>query len=146
MINTYLVRGTAAFMGSHSVDQFLNMGHRMIGVDNLRARHLNNLEQALTSPNLQFLQIKVTNEKILITVFSRYRFTRVLHLAALVSVPKIFKKPAFNFRTNMTLLPTLFAKWLSKLIANHTTKKSCHSNLHTCRKAFYHPFKERLHP
>ncbi|MBK8183139.1 MAG: GDP-mannose 4,6-dehydratase [Candidatus Competibacteraceae bacterium] len=42
----FLVTGAAGFIGSHSVEWLLKQGKRVVGVDNLRTGHLENLATA----------------------------------------------------------------------------------------------------
>ena len=101
-LKTYLVTGAAGFIGSHSVDQLLVQGHRVIGIDNLRTGHLCNLVQARLSPQFTFIEADVCDESAMRQLFDQYDFAGLLHLAALVSVPESFKEPALNFCSNVT--------------------------------------------
>ena len=101
-LRTFLVTGAAGFIGSHSVDRLLDQGHRVIGVDNLRTGYLHNLSQAQFSPQFTFVDADVRNESAMRQLFKRYKFSGVLHLAALVSVPESFENPALNYCTNVT--------------------------------------------
>ncbi|MFO1351268.1 MAG: GDP-mannose 4,6-dehydratase [Gammaproteobacteria bacterium] len=97
----YLVTGAAGFIGSHSVDQLLAAGRRVIGVDNLRSGHLANLAAAFTSPGFEFIEADAGDETTMRSLFQRSRPGGVLHLAALVSVPESFKDPAYNYHANL---------------------------------------------
>ena len=46
MTQTFLVTGAAGFIGSHSVEGLLGRGLQVVGVDNLRTGHLENLAAA----------------------------------------------------------------------------------------------------
>ena len=54
MTPMYLVTGAAGFIGSHSVEWLLGQGRRVVGVDNLRTGHLENLAGARSSPNFEW--------------------------------------------------------------------------------------------
>lgn len=109
MISTkpYLVTGAAGFIGSHSVDCLLQQGHRVIGADNLRSGHLENLAAAQASPHFEFVRADVSDEAIMRRLFAEYRFAGVLHLAALVSVPESFQYPALNYQLNLAACEAL---------------------------------------
>ncbi len=101
MTPTYLVTGAAGFIGSHSIERLLNQGQRVVGVDNLRTGHLENLAVARSSPNFEWVLADAGDEAAMRTLFERHRFAGVLHLAALVSVPESFSDPTLNYRLNL---------------------------------------------
>ena len=59
MTQTFLVTGAAGFIGSHSVEGLLGRGVRVVGVDNLRTGHLDNLATARSSPNFEWVMAPV---------------------------------------------------------------------------------------
>lgn len=101
MTQTFLVTGAAGFIGSHSVEWLLAHNHRVVGVDNLRTGHLNNLEVARSSPDFEWVLADAGDEVAMRALFEQHRFAGVLHLAALVSVPESFREPALNYRLNL---------------------------------------------
>ncbi len=101
MTPTYLVTGAAGFIGSHSVEWLLGQGRRVVGVDNLRTGHLENLAGARSSPNFEWALADAGDEAVMRALFERHRFAGALHLAALVSVPESFRDPALNYRLNL---------------------------------------------
>ena len=107
MTSSYLVTGAAGFIGSHSVEWLLGQGQRVVGVDNLRTGHLENLAAARASPNFVWVLADAGDEVTMRALFERYRFAGVLHLAALVSVPESFRDPALNARLNLITTDTL---------------------------------------
>ncbi|MBL8251363.1 MAG: GDP-mannose 4,6-dehydratase, partial [Candidatus Competibacter sp.] len=107
MTPIYLVTGAAGFIGSHSVEWLLGQGQRVVGVDNLRTGHLENLSAARSSPNFEWVLADAGDEAAMRELFERHRFSGVLHLAALVSVPESFRDPALNARLNLTATDTL---------------------------------------
>lgn len=101
MTTTYLVTGAAGFIGSHSTEWLLGRGQRVVGVDNLRTGHLENLADARSSPNFEWVLADAGDEAAMRGLFERHRFAGVLHLAALVSVPESFRDPGLNYRLNL---------------------------------------------
>ncbi len=101
MMPVYLVTGAAGFIGSHSVEWLLTQNKRVVGVDNLRTGHLENLDLARSSSNFTWVCADVGDEAVMRALFEKHRFAGVLHLAALVSVPESFDNPALNARLNL---------------------------------------------
>lgn len=101
MASNYLVTGAAGFIGSHSVDWLLSQGHSVVGVDNLRTGHLENLANARSLPNFEWVLADVGDEAAMRALFAQYHFSGVLHLAALVSVPESFRDPGLNCHLNL---------------------------------------------
>ena len=101
MTQTFLVTGAAGFIGSHSVEWLLANNYQVVGVDNLRTGHLENLEVARSSPDFEWVLADVCDEAAMRKLFKKHRFAGVLHLAALVSVPESFREPALNYQLNL---------------------------------------------
>lgn len=107
MTQTFLVTGAAGFIGSHSVEGLLGRGLRVVGVDNLRTGHLENLAAARASPDFEWVQADAGDEAVMRPLFQRHQFAGALHLAALVSVPESFREPALNYRLNLATADAL---------------------------------------
>lgn len=103
MASNYLVTGAAGFIGSHSVEWLLGQGHTVIGIDNLRTGHLENLANARSSPNFGWVLADAGDEAAMRALFAQYHFSGVLHLAALVSVPESFRDPGLNCHLNLVI-------------------------------------------
>jgi len=54
-----VVTGAAGFIGSHLVDRLLGQGHRVVGIDNLSRGTRENLAQALSHPEFEFIEADV---------------------------------------------------------------------------------------
>jgi UDP-glucose 4-epimerase len=100
-MNTYLVTGAAGFIGSHTVEALLASGQRVVGVDNFRTGSLANLSVANQSMFFELVMADAGDEEAMLELFSKHRFSGVLHLAALVSVPESLSDPALNYRLNL---------------------------------------------
>ena len=107
MTPVFLVTGAAGFIGSHSVEWLLRHGWRVVGVDNLRTGRLDNLADARLSPNFTLVIADAGDETAMRPLFQQHRFTGMLHLAALVSVPESFREPELNYRLNLAAADTL---------------------------------------
>lgn len=107
MTPVFLVTGAAGFIGSHSVEWLLRHGWRVVGVDNLRTGRLDNLADARSSPDFTLVIADAGDETAMRPLFQQHRFTGMLHLAALVSVPESFREPELNYRLNLAAADTL---------------------------------------
>ncbi|HRY15557.1 MAG: NAD-dependent epimerase/dehydratase family protein [Candidatus Competibacteraceae bacterium] len=107
MTQAFLVTGAAGFIGSHSVEWLLAHNYQVVGVDNLRTGHLENLEVAQSSPEFEWVLADVCDEAVMRELFRKHRFAGVLHLAALVSVPESFREPALNYQLNLATVDSI---------------------------------------
>jgi UDP-glucuronate decarboxylase len=57
---TCLVTGGSGFLGSHLCDHLLDLGHRVICVDNLETGNLGNIEHIKDSDKFRFVQVDIT--------------------------------------------------------------------------------------
>jgi dTDP-glucose 4,6-dehydratase len=87
---TYLITGGAGFIGSHLTERLVSEGHRVVIVDNLVTGSVENLENVIKEPGLEFLEIDCTEPY---EVFGPLDY--VLHLASPAS-PVDFRKLPFD--------------------------------------------------
>jgi UDP-glucose 4-epimerase len=95
------VTGAAGFIGSHTVDQLLQAGHAVWGIDNFRTGLRENLAGALKHRAFLLHEIDVAEEIDFIDLAGQIRPDVIIHLAALVSVPESIANPALNDRLNL---------------------------------------------
>lgn len=57
-----LITGAAGFIGSHLVDKYLALGHKVIGLDNLSTGSRSNLEKNWNHPMFEFVEHDVTSK------------------------------------------------------------------------------------
>jgi len=97
-----LITGAAGFIGSHTSDRLLAEGHEVLGVDNFRTGHRQNLEAALRHvPRFALIEADVAEAGALDALCARFRPEAIIHLAALVSVQESIADPALNHRLNV---------------------------------------------
>jgi UDP-glucose 4-epimerase len=91
-----LVTGGAGFIGSHTVDLLLAQDKEVLVLDDLSSGKLANLN--LQHPNLEFIEGNVLEYFFLEELIAQV--DAVLHLAAIVSVPKSLENPILSFQVN----------------------------------------------
>lgn len=101
-----LVTGAAGFIGSKASELLLQKGQPVCGVDNLndyypRALKHHRLEQLKTHKKFEFIQADIENEADLNTLFKKYRFETVIHLAARAGVRASISDPYRYEKTNI---------------------------------------------
>ena len=85
----YLVTGGAGFIGSHTVDELVKRGHRVVVLDDLSTGKASNVAEV--SSQIEFMRESVTN---LNAVREACRAADcIIHLAAQTSVPRSVKDP-----------------------------------------------------
>jgi len=106
ILRNILVTGGAGFIGSHLVDHLLNIGHRVVCIDNFepnynRSIKLKNIEFALSSDNFKFIEGDITNKSDLRKCFLELIPDTVVHLAAKSGVRPSISNPFEYYNTNV---------------------------------------------
>ncbi|MCB1061514.1 MAG: NAD-dependent epimerase/dehydratase family protein [Verrucomicrobiae bacterium] len=96
-----LVTGAAGFIGSHTTDQLLGLGCRVMGVDDLSTGHLMNLRSATANSNFRFVRADITGPNVIEELCAGFRPDAIVHLAGLVSVVRAQEEPNLNYRLNL---------------------------------------------
>lgn len=111
---TLLITGVAGFIGFHAAKRFLELGYLVIGIDNLndyydvtlkknRLEVLIQFDKELNEEvSFQFHQINIEKEKDLNILFSKFHFSKVLHLAAQAGVRYSITNPQAYIDANST--------------------------------------------
>ena len=92
---TVLVTGGAGFIGSHLVDRFVSLGHRVLVVDDLSTGKLRNLVKGVT-----FYHTSVTHPSV-DEIFQKEKPELVFHLAAQISVINSVRDPSKDADANV---------------------------------------------
>jgi UDP-glucose 4-epimerase len=87
----YLVTGGAGFIGSHLVDVLSERGDDVLVLDDLSTGRLENLELALESGQVEFIEGSVCDDSLVISCMERVDIC--IHLAAAVGVKLIVDHP-----------------------------------------------------
>jgi len=118
MSHSILITGGAGFIGSHVVRRFVANypDYQIINLDALTyAGNLNNLTDVSESPNYHFEKGDILDDDLLASLFGKYDFDGVIHLAAESHVDRSIKDPMAFVRTNvmgtMSLLTAAKTHW-----------------------------------
>jgi dTDP-glucose 4,6-dehydratase len=99
-----LITGGAGFIGSHLVRLFVNKypDYKIINLDKLTyAGNLANLKDIETKPNYEFVKGDIVDAVFIDTLFEKYRFDAVVHLAAESHVDRSISNPLEFVMTNV---------------------------------------------
>ena len=103
---TWLVTGVAGFIGSHLLETLLGLGQRVVGLDNFATGHQHNLDEVKSSvgdaawQNFRFIEGDIRN--LADCQRACQGVDRVLHQAALGSVPRSLADPITTNAANVT--------------------------------------------
>ncbi len=124
-----LITGGCGFIGSHTVRRFVKKypEYQIVNLDKLTyAGNLENLQDVETEKNYTFEEGDIANLEQMTSLFKKYDFDSVIHLAAESHVDRSITDPLVFIRTNITGTATLLH------VAKETWKNSKSNNL------FYH--------
>jgi dTDP-glucose 4,6-dehydratase len=99
-----LITGGAGFIGSHVVRRFVNKypSYQIYNLDVLTyAGNLENLKDVESKENYTFLHGDISNETYVKSIFKKYRFEYVIHLAAESHVDRSITDPLAFAKTNI---------------------------------------------
>src|SRR5688572_21580267 len=118
MSKNVLITGVAGFIGSHLVRLFVNKypSYTIVNLDKLiYAGNLENLKDVENKPNYKFEKGDILDMEFLYTLFQKYNFDGVIHLAAESHVDRSMHNPTEFAFTNiigtMNLLCVVQALW-----------------------------------
>jgi dTDP-glucose 4,6-dehydratase len=99
-----LITGGAGFIGSHVIRRFVNKypNYHIYNLDALTyAGNLENLKDVQACSNYTFLHGDITNEDYINSIFGKYKFEKVIHLAAESHVDRSIADPLAFAKTNI---------------------------------------------
>jgi dTDP-glucose 4,6-dehydratase len=113
-----LITGGAGFIGSHLTRLFVTKypNYKIYNLDSLTyAGNLENLKDIEDSPNYFFIKADITDKEKLNSLFKKYKFESVIHLAAESHVDRSISNPLKFLETNIlgtvNLLNAFKDKW-----------------------------------
>ena len=97
-MKTYLITGGAGFIGSTLADKLLDMGFKVVVIDNFNdyydvAIKENNVKPNLSNPNYQLYRGDIRDIELMENIFANHSFDCVIHLAACAGVRPSIENP-----------------------------------------------------
>ncbi|MDD4975397.1 MAG: NAD-dependent epimerase [Bacteriovorax sp.] len=101
-----LVTGAAGFIGMHVAKQLLELGHEVVGLDNLNNYYdvqlkQDRLNQLIVLPGFRFLKMDIADQKEMENLFVSEKFQRVVNLAAQPGVRYSIQNPHAYINSNI---------------------------------------------
>jgi UDP-glucose 4-epimerase len=93
---TSLITGAAGFIGSHVARHCLQLGHEVIGIDDLSGGFEDHLPDGA-----RFIKGSVTDEKFISKLFADHKFDYIYHLAAYAAEGLSHFIRRYNYNTNL---------------------------------------------
>ena len=102
----FLVTGAAGFIGFYTSLRLCDMGHEVVGIDNLNDYYdvslkYGRLEQLKNCKNFRFLELDLANREGIAQLFKTEKFNRVIHLAAQPGVRYSIDNPMAYIDSNL---------------------------------------------
>lgn len=93
-----LVTGAAGFIGAFTSKKLIEMGHRVIGIDNLNDYYDVSLKQGRLNwlnrlDGFEFIEMELADRDAVAGLFANHKFDRVIHLAAQAGVRYSLENP-----------------------------------------------------
>ena len=106
MALSYLVTGSAGFIGHHLSLKLLEQGHHVVGVDNLNDYYPVELKLARNSilnnhPNYQFFHLDISDQEKISKIIHGHNFESIFHLAGQPGVRYSLENPHAYVKSNI---------------------------------------------
>lgn len=107
-----LVTGAAGFIGMYTAKRLLEMGHNVVGLDNLNSYYNPALKdyrlaQLTPYPNFRFVKLDLADRDGMANLFKTEQFERVIHLAAQAGVRYSIEAPFDYIDSNLVGMTTI---------------------------------------
>jgi UDP-glucose 4-epimerase len=120
-----LVTGGAGFIGSHLCDALIELGHRVVAIDNLSLGRERNLDQLAENPNFEFVRGDVLDESMFGHLITGGQFDCVFHMAANSDIARSHASPTIDldnsFMTTFSVLEAIRSAGIKRLVFASTS-------------------------
>ena len=121
-----LLTGAAGFIGSHSTQALLKLGHDVVGMDNLNdyydpKRKLENIEEIKAgegAERFEFIKLDLRDREGLARLFEAHKFDAVVNLGAMAGVRVSIEDPHLYCDVNLTGTLNLLLECVKHKIGN----------------------------
>lgn len=109
MSDCILVTGGAGYVGSHAVVELVEAGYNVVVLDNLVNSSMEGMNRVseITGKTIPAHSVDLLDKKGLQDLFSKYKFTCVMHFAGLKAVGESCEKPLLYYKNNVGGTTTL---------------------------------------
>ena len=98
---TFIVTGGCGFIGSHMVDKLINLGHKVIVIDNMLSGNIENLNKGAILEKVDITDFDAIN-MVITTAISKYgSIYGIFHFAAIARTPWCIDDPILCYKTNV---------------------------------------------
>ncbi len=102
---TILVTGAAGFIGFHTTKKLLELGNKVVGIDNLNDYYDVKLKKErlklLKNSNFTFLKLDFSKKKELFSSLKKYKINKIIHLGAQAGVRYSIENPYAYVESNI---------------------------------------------
>jgi len=98
-LDSVMITGAAGFIGSHMSDKLLELGSKVIGIDNLSSGNIENLQNCNDQNSFQLINEDLKKSENFSSLLDDV--DTIIHLAAYPEVRTGFENPEISFRENI---------------------------------------------
>ncbi len=122
-----LVTGGAGYIGSHTVVELVKAGYRVTVIDNLERSDYKIIKgvEAITKTEIDFHKIDCLDNSALDDLFSKNKFSSVIHFAAFKSVNESVTNPIAYYKNNIGSLIAMLEVMKKHQVSDLIFSSSC---------------------